>query len=104
MLIVFCTFALALQVGPNTVQAWKWITPGSVLGTVVVIAISIAFRIYVQNWGNYGATYGSLAGIVLLMSWTWLNSFVLLIAAVLNKVIEDASHLRRFGTAFAMTS
>src|SRR5262249_45404284 len=93
MLIVFCTFARALQVGPNTVLAWKWITPGSVVGAAVMIAISIAFRIYAQNWGNYGATYGSLAGIVLLMSWTWLNSFVLLVAAVLNKVIEDAAHL-----------
>jgi membrane protein len=103
MLIVFCTFALALQVGPNTVQAWKWITPGSVLGAVVVIGISLVFRIYAQNWGNYGATYGPLAGIVLLMSWTWLNSLVLLVAAVLNKVIEDASHLKKVGTAFAVT-
>jgi membrane protein len=104
MFIVFCTFALALHVGPNTAQAWKWITPGSVLGTAAVIGISIAFRIYAQNWGNYSATYGSLAGIMLLMSWTWLNSFVLLVAAVLNKVIEEASHLKNFGTAFAMTS
>jgi membrane protein len=64
------------------------------LGTAVVIAISLVFRIYAQNWANYGATYGSMAGIVLLMSWAWLNSFVLLGAAVLNKVIEDASHLR----------
>jgi membrane protein len=104
MLIVFCTFALVLQVGPNTVQAWNWITPGSVVGAVVVIGTSLVFRVYAQNWGNYGATYGSLAGIVLLMSWTWLNSFVLLVAAVLNKVIEDASHLKKFGTAFAMTT
>jgi membrane protein len=104
MFIVFCTFALALQVGPNTVQAWKWLTPGSVVGAVAVIGISIAFRIYTQNWGNYSATYGSLAGIVLLMSWTWLNIFVLLIAAVFNKVIEDASHLKSFGTPFAITT
>jgi membrane protein len=94
MLIVFCTFALALQVGPNTTLAWKWVTPGSVVGTAVVIGISLVFRIYTQNWANYSATYGSLAGIVLLMSWAWLNSFVLLVAAVLNKAIEDASHLR----------
>jgi uncharacterized BrkB/YihY/UPF0761 family membrane protein len=43
-----------------------------------------------------------LSGIVLLMTWAWLNSFVLLVAAVLNKVIEDASHLKKPGTSFAM--
>jgi membrane protein len=104
LLIVFCTIAFALQVGPNTVLAWKWITPGSLLGAVVVIAASIGFRIYAQNWGNYDRTYGSLAGIVLLMSWLWLNSFVLLVAAVLNKVIEDSSQLKTFGTGFATTN
>jgi membrane protein len=103
-IIVFVTFALVLHVGPNTIKAWKVVTPGSVAGTVAVVGTSVLFRVYAQNWGHYGATYGSLAGIVLLMSWLWFNSFVLLTAAVLNKVIEDASHLKRFGTAFAITA
>jgi membrane protein len=47
----------------------------------------------VQNWGDYSATYGSLGGIVVLMSWLWLCSLDLLTAAELNKVIEDASPL-----------
>jgi membrane protein len=55
--------------------------------------VSQLFRVYVQNWGNYSATYGSLAGIVVLMSWLWICSIVLLAAAELNKVIEDASPL-----------
>ena len=104
MLIVFATFAVALRIGPNTVASWKWITPGSVAGTVVMIAISLLFRYYVQSFGHYSATYGSLAGIVLLMSWLWFTSLVLLVAAVLNKVIEDTSHLKRFGTQFAITT
>jgi len=102
--IVFVTFALALQVGPNTEVAWEWVTPGSLVGSVVVVGASVLFRVYAQNWGHYGATYGSLAGIMLLMSWLWLSSLVLLVAAVFNKVIEDASHLKRFGTAFAVTN
>ena len=60
------------------------------------------FRVYAQNWGHYGATYGSLGGIMLLMSWLWIISLVLLVAAVLNKVIEDASNQNRFGTGFAV--
>jgi membrane protein len=55
--------------------------------------ISLLFRVYVQQWGNYSATYGSLGGIVVLMSWIWLCSLTLLAAAELNKVIKDASPL-----------
>jgi membrane protein len=55
--------------------------------------VSVAFRVYVQNWGNYSATYGSLAGIVVLMSWAWLCALTLLTAGEVNKVIKDATPL-----------
>jgi membrane protein len=94
---VFCmillSFSVAIYFGPDADQRWEWITPGSLLGTLVILCVSQLFRIYVQNWGNYSATYGSLAGIVVLMSWLWISSIVLLVAAELNKVIEDASPL-----------
>jgi membrane protein len=86
-------FAVAMYFGPDADQRWEWITPGSLVGTPVVLLVSYLFRIYVQNWGNYTATYGSLGGIVALMSWLWLCSLVVLAAAVLNKVIKDASPL-----------
>jgi membrane protein len=92
-LMVLLSFALALHVGPNAEQDWVWITPGSLLGTVVLLGVSVVFRVYVQSWGNYSATYGSLAGMIALMSWIWLSSVQLLVAAELNKVIEDASPL-----------
>jgi membrane protein len=92
---VLLSFALALYVGPDADQNWEWITPGSVLGTGLLLFFSVLFRVYVQNWGHYSATYGSFAGIVALMSWTWLSSVVLLVAAELNKVIKDASPLGR---------
>ena len=78
---------------PDAEQQWEWITPGSLLGTVVLLAFSLVFRVYTQHWGNYSATYGSLAGIVVFMSWLWLSSVFLLTAAELNKVIKDASPL-----------
>jgi membrane protein len=92
-LLILLSFALALYFGPDADQRWEWITPGSLLGSSILICVSLLFRVYVQNWGNYSATYGSLGGIVVLMSWIWLCSVTLLIAAELNKVIEDASPL-----------
>jgi len=93
LVMILLSFALALYFGPDADQRWEWITPGSLLGSLVLLCISLLFRAYVQNWGNYSATYGSLAGIVVLMSWLWLCSVVLLTAAELNKVIEAASPL-----------
>jgi membrane protein len=90
---VLLSFALALYVAPDAEQQWEWITPGSLLGTVVLLAFCVVFRIYTQSWANYSATYGSLAGIIILLSWLWLSAIVLLTAAELNKVIRDASPL-----------
>jgi membrane protein len=92
-IMILLSFAMALYFGSDADQRWEWITPGSLLGSLVLLCVSFLFRVYVQNWGNYSATYGSLTGIVVLMSWLWLCSLALLTAAELNKVIEDASPL-----------
>jgi membrane protein len=92
-LVFLLSFAMALYFAPDADQRWEWITPGSLAGSVVLLVVSVAFRVYVQNWGNYSATYGSLAGIVVLMSWVWLCALTLLGAAEMNKVIKDATPL-----------
>jgi membrane protein len=92
-LVILLSFAIALYFSPDADQRWEWITPGSVLSTLILLCVSLLFRTYVQNWGNYSATYGSLAGIVVLTSWFWFLSLGLLAAAEFNKVIEDASPL-----------
>ncbi len=88
---IYLTFALAIQVGSYTHRSKRWITAGNSLGTVVMLASSLLLRAYAQHGSDYGATYGSLASIMLLMSWLWLASLALLMAAVLDKVVEDAS-------------
>lgn len=87
------SFACALYFGPNADQRWEWITPGSVFGSLLLLAISYLFRFYAQTWGNYSATYGSLAGVIILLSWLWISALMLLAAAELNAVIERASPL-----------
>ncbi len=88
---VLLSFALVLYVAPDAEQHWEWITPGSLLGTVVLLMCSVVFRVYAQHWGNYSATYGSLAGIVVLMTWFWLSDVVLLTAAELNNIVRVAA-------------
>jgi len=90
---VLLSFALAFFVGPDAEQSWEWITPGSLAGTAVFLVASLGFRIYVQSFGNYDKTYGSLGGVMILLFWFWISSMVLLGSAQMNKVIEDASPL-----------
>jgi membrane protein len=96
--MVLASFALTFYVGPDADQRWEWITPGSLIGTVVFLLETFAFRIYVQNFANYNKTYGSLGGVMVLLFWFWLSSVVVLTAGQINKIIEDASPLgKSFG-------
>jgi membrane protein len=75
--------------GPSRAQAsWTWLTPGSVLASVLWILLTLLFGIYVANFGNYNATYGSLGAIVVMLTWLYLSSYVLLFGAELNAELE----------------
>jgi membrane protein len=89
--MVLLSFALTFYVAPDVEQKWVWITPGSLYGTILILAFTLVFRVYVQNWGNYQQTYGSLGGVMIVLLWLWVSSMVLLAAAQLNQVVEEAS-------------
>lgn len=85
-------FAVAYYFGPCVQQQWEWITPGSTLGVLTLIAASVGFRWYIGYFGSsYSETYGALAGVVLMMLWLYLSALALLVGAEVNSVIEHAS-------------
>ncbi|MCW2956555.1 MAG: ribonuclease, partial [Thermoleophilia bacterium] len=57
----------------------------------VWLLFSLAFSFYVNNFGSYNKTYGTLAGVIILMLYTYYTSFIFLFGAEANQVIEDAS-------------
>jgi membrane protein len=82
-------YAVLYYAAPNVeVRTFKLITPGAVFGVVTWIVASIGFFFYVSNFSSYGATYGAFAGAVVLLVWLWLSSFVMLLGAELNAVID----------------
>ena len=92
-LMILFSFALTFYVGPDAQQRWEWISPGSLFGTILFLAFTYLFRLYVQYFGNYDQAYGSLGGVMILLLWFWVSSVVLLTAGQMNKVIENASPL-----------
>lgn len=89
-LTIMGSMALTFRMGPASHQRGRWVTPGSVFGTIVFLGATVLFREYVQNFAQYNRIYGSLGGVFALMFWFWLSSLVLLVAAEMNKVIEYA--------------
>ncbi|MHC5541619.1 YihY/virulence factor BrkB family protein, partial [Singulisphaera rosea] len=92
-LMLLLSFALTFYFGPDAEQRWEWITPGSIAGALIFLAVTYGFRAYVQNFANYNKTYGSLGGVMVLLFWFWITSLIVLTSGQINKIIEEASPL-----------
>jgi len=84
--------AIVFYYAPDADQDWVWITPGSILTTLLWVGFSMGFRLYVTSVGNYAATYGALAGAAVLLLWLYLSGLALLIGGELNSEIEHAAN------------
>jgi membrane protein len=93
--VVFALVATAIAMlyyfAPDAEQEWVWITPGSVFATVLWVVVSLGFRFYVTNFGSYNETYGTIAGVAVLMLWFYFSGIAILLGAELNAEIEHAS-------------
>jgi membrane protein len=88
-LFVMTGAACLYRFGPSRAHArWVWLSPGAVIATLLWLAGSVGFALYVSNFGNYGATYGSLSAVIVLLTWLWLSAYVFLLGAELNSELE----------------
>jgi len=84
-IIVITGASLLFRFGPYRPRArLRWATPGTVTATAVWLLASSAFSIYVSNFGDYGATYGSLSAIIVALTWLWLSVYSFLLGAALD--------------------
>jgi membrane protein len=90
-LLVASAVAIVYYFAPDVRQEWVWLTPGSILTTVVWLAASLGFKFYIASLSSYTETYGAIGGVMVLMLWFYLSGLILLIGAELNAEIEHAS-------------
>lgn len=89
--LVATGIGLVYYFAPDAEQEWVWITPGSVLATLLWVVVSIGLKLYIAYFGDYNKTYGTLAGFIVLLTWFYLSGLAILIGAELNAEIEHAS-------------
>jgi membrane protein len=89
-------FATAMYYGPNVQHPrWRFLTFGGVFAIVVWLLASGAFSFYASRFGSYNKAWGSLAAVVVMLTWLWLSAVALLLGAEINAEAERSRELRR---------
>ena len=83
ILLMFYRFA------PNKNLPFKDTLPGALVASIAWLLISFGFSFYIDNFGNYSATYGSLGGIIILMMWFFLTGIILMVGALINVIYQQ---------------
>jgi membrane protein len=90
ILLMMLAVALIYYFFPNVDQPFKIVSPGSVFAVLAWLVATVGFSIYVSNFGNYNATYGSLGGAIALMFYFFISAATLLLGAEVNAVLYKA--------------
>ncbi len=86
VLLVFVSFLIVYIFAPNIKVKIKSVLPGTITATVLFIVASLGFSFYVSNFSNYSATYGSIAGVIILILWLYITSIILILGAQINAI------------------
>jgi membrane protein len=77
----------------------RWILPGAAAATMLWLAATVAFGVYLGNFGTTHQTYGSVGAIVVLQLWLFLSGFVLLLGAKLNSELMRSANVKSSSNA-----
>ena len=95
---ILAFFALVYYLAPDEdVRDWRWVSPGSLVGSVLWLVLSALFALYTSLSESYNETYGALAGGIILLLWLNYSAFALLFGAELNAELDREADIRAAG-------
>jgi membrane protein len=93
---LLAVFATVLYLGPNVDHPrWRFLTPGAVFAVVVWLIASGLFAVYTSMFDSYNKTWGSLAAVIVMLTWLWVTAIALLLGAEINSEAERSRELRQ---------
>lgn len=90
-LLIFLVLCVMYWIVPNTDPRIKFlsIVPGAIIAAVGFFTLTFAFSFYINNFGNYSATYGSIGGVIILMLWLYFIGMILIFGGLINAVFAE---------------
>lgn len=98
LLVVMLTITLLYNYGPAKRREWRFISPGALLATLLIILSSVGFSFYVSNFSQYNKLYGSIGTLLVILLWIYINALVLILGFELNASIATAKNNRQIKT------
>lgn len=90
VILIMAAMAVLYRSSPDRdAPKMRWVSIGAAVATLLWIAASVGFSIYVDNFSSYGKTYGALAGVVVLLLWLWISAYAVLLGAEINAESEQ---------------
>ncbi len=87
--LIIVGLAVLYRVAPDrNPPKFRWVSVGSVLAALLWLLGSVGFSLYINYFGNYNKTYGALAGVIVLLLWFFLTSYIVLLGAEINAQSE----------------
>lgn len=87
--VVMLAFGVIYYLAPDVKQRFRFISPGSIAAVALWVVFSLLFSLYANNFGSYNKTYGTLAGLAILLLYMYYSAFILLLGAEMNQIIEE---------------
>ena len=87
IIIALISFSSLYYFGTIQGKNLKFISPGSIMTTILLFLSTYLFRLYIDNFSNYNELYGSIGALIIMMLFIWINSISLLLGFELNVVI-----------------
>ena len=87
IIIALISFSSLYYFGTIQGKNLKFISPGSIMTTILLFLSTYLFGLYIDNFSNYNELYGSIGALIIMMLFIWINSISLLLGFELNVVI-----------------
>jgi membrane protein len=95
IIMVFISVSTLFYFGTKESKHFKFISPGSILTTLLILIMSYFFGIYVVEFSTYHELYGSIGALLIFMLYIWLNSIILLLGFELNASLHQIKKIKQ---------
>lgn len=92
IVVISIVISFLYHIAPTIHLPFRQVFVGAITATILWLLFSYGFSIYVRNFANYSATYGSLGGVIVLMLWLYLTGLALIIGGEINAILYRNIH------------